>query len=283
MAKQGGKKEPKKDERQMLFDLQSGKRRVVVKVVYAVLAVLMGLSLLLIAGPLPFGDIFGNEDATELAQDQNEERVERIEAKLAKDPNDATLLLNLTRAHTTAASSLVDEVAEGQLVLTPEARQEYEAAASSWDEYVQATDKPNSGTAQQMSNTFLQLAETAIDLESAERNIVAAAEAQQIVAEQRPSIGAFGTLAIYTLFTGDDAAAKEANEEAKKFATSKFEREQLDTQFEETEKRAKEFQKELAREERLQKAFQEGQSQGGSSTGTAPQNPFQLGGATLSE
>lgn len=283
MAQKGGKKEPKKDERQMLFDLQSGKRRVVVKVVYAVLAVLMGLSLLLIAGPLPFGDIFGNEDAREVAKEQNEERVQRIEAKLAKDPADATLLLNLTRAQISAAANLVEEVGEGQLVLTPEARQEYEAAASSWDEYVQATDKPNSGTAQQMSNTFLQLAETATTLESAQRNIVAAAEAQKIVAEQRPSIGAFGTLAIYTLFTGDDTAAIEANEEAKKFATSKFEREQLEKQFEETEKRAEEFQKELAREERLQKAFQEGEEQGGGTPGAAPQNPFGLGGATLSE
>lgn len=278
MAKNGGKK----DEHRMLFDLR-GRRRNVVKVVYAVLAVLMGLSLLLIAGPLPFGDIFGAEDATEIAKEQNEERVERIEAKLAKDPDDPALLLNLTRAHVTAAGNLVEEVAPEQLALTPEARQEYEAAASSWDEYLEATDQPNAGTAQQMANTFLQLAETATSLEDSERNIAAAAEAQRIVAEELPSIGALGTLAIYTTFTFDYEAARRANEEAKKFATSKFEREQLDNQLEETEKRAKQFEKELQREERLQKQFEEGQAQGEVPGGGAAQNPLGLGGATLSE
>ena len=280
MAKQGGKK----DEHKMLFDLQSGRRRVVIKVVYAVLAVLMALSLLLIAGPLPFGDIFGGEDAREVAQDQNEERIERIEVKLAKDPQDPALLLGLTKAHLTAAGSLVEEVGPEQLALTPESRQEYEQAASRWDEYVEVTDKPNSGTAQQMSNTFLQLAETSTSLQDAERNIAAAAEAQRIVAEQRPSIGALGTLAIYTLFNLEYDEAKQVNEEAKKFANSKFEREQLDNQFEETEKRAKAFQKELEKEERLQKAFNESQKQGeAQGGGGAVQNPFGLGGATLSE
>lgn len=281
MAKQGGKK----DEHRMLFDLR-GKRRNVVKVVYAILAVLMGLSLLLIAGPLPFGDIFGNEDATEIAREQNEERVERIEAKLAKSPDDANLLLNLTRAHISAAGTLVEEVAPEQVALTPEARQEYERAASTWDEYVEATDEPNIGTAQQMSNTFLQLAETATSLEDSERNIVAAAEAQEIVADRRPSIGALGTLALFTTFTFDYAAAERINDEAMKFATSKFEREQLQNQFDEAKKRAEDYEKELRREERLQKQFSESQQQG--AEGKAPSgggaiNPFGTGGTTLSE
>jgi hypothetical protein len=283
MAKQGGKK----DEHKMLFDLRGGKRGAVVKVVYAVLAVLMGLSLLLIAGPLPFGDIFGGEDAQEIAQDQNEERVERIEVKLAKDPQDPALLLNLTRAHLTAAGNLVQEVAPEQIALTPESRQEYEQAASTWDEYLKATDEPNTGTAQQMSNTFLQLAETAVNSEDSERNIQAAAEAQKIVADQRPTLGSLGTLAIYTLFTFDYAGAKRINEEAKKFAASKFEREQLETQFGETEKRAKEFEKTLQEEEQIKKSLQENQgqaqNQGQGEAGAQPSNPFGLGGATLSE
>lgn len=282
MAKQGGKK----DEHKMLFDLRGGKRGMVVKVVYAVLAVLMGLSLLLIAGPLPFGDIFGNEDATELAQEQNEERIERIEVKLAKDPEDPALLLNLTKAHLAAGATLVEEVGPEQLALTPESRQEYEQAASSWDEYLEATDEPNAGAAQQMANTFLQLAETATSLQDSERGIVAAAEAQKIVADKLPSIGSLGTLALYTLFTFDYDAAKRYNEEAKKFATSKFEREQLDTQHQEAEKRARAYEKELRKEERLQKAFQESQSKGENAQGpegTVPQNPFGLGGTTLSE
>ncbi len=280
MAKQGGNK----DEHRMLFDLR-GKRRNVVKVVYAILAVLMGLSLLLIAGPLPFGDIFGNEDAREIAKEQNEERVERIEAKLAKNPDDANLLLNLTRAHITAAGNLVEEVAPEQLALTPESRQEYERAASTWDEYLEATDEPNVGTAQQMSNTFLQLAETATNLQDSERNIVAAAEAQEIVADRRPSIGALGTLALFTTFTFDYAGAERINDEAMKFATSKIEREQLQNQFDEAKKRAEKYEKELRREERLQKQFRESQqgAEGKAPGGSGAINPFGIGGTTLSE
>lgn len=278
MAKQGGKK----DEHRMLFDLR-GRRRNVIKVVYAILAVLMGLSLLLIAGPLPFGDIFGSEDAREVAEERNEERIERIEVKLAQDPGDPALLLNLTKAHLAAADNLVVEVAPEQFALTPESRQEYEQAASTWDEYLEAADKPNTGTAQRMSNTYLQLAETSNSLEDAERNMQAAADAQRIVAEQSPSIGSLGTLAIYTTFTFDYEAAKRFSEEAQKFATSKFERQQLENQLEETEKRAKAFEKELRREEQLQKAVSEGGQGSGQAGGTAPENPFGLGGATLSE
>lgn len=279
MAKQGGKK----DEHKMLFDLRGGKRGAVVKVVYAVLAVLMGVSLLLIAGPLPFGDIFGGEDAQELAQDQSQERIERIEVKLAKDAEDPALLLNLTRAHLAAASSYVEEVAPEQVAVTPEARQQFEQAASSWDEYVAVTNEPSIGTAQQMANTFLQLAESSPSLESAEENMVAAAEAQRIVADRRPSIGSLGTLALYTAFTFDYGQAKEYNEEAMKFANTKIEREQLENQFEETEKRAKELEKEIQREERLQKAVENGQTQQQGGGGETQPNPFGFGGGSLSE
>ncbi len=278
MAKKGGKQ----DQHQMLFDLR-GRRRNVVKVVYAVLAVLMGVSLLLVAGPLPFGDIFGGEDATELAQKQNQERIERLEVKLAKEPEDPALLLNLTKAHLTAGDNLVEQVGPEQFALTPEARQEYEQAASRWAELVEATPEPNVGTAQRMSNTFLQLAETATNMRDSERNIIAAVEAQRIVAEQRPSIGSLGTLAIYALFTPDTEAAKEANEEAKKFATSKFERQQLDTRFEETERRASEFKRELRREQQLEKEFREGQAGAEAPGGVAPVNPLGIGGGALSE
>lgn len=276
MADKGGKKE----ERQMLFDLR-GRRRNVVKVVYAILAVLMALSLLLIAGPLPFGDIFGAQDSAELAREQNEERVERIEVKLKQSPDDPALLLNLTRAHLTSAANLVEEVGPEQIALTPESRQEFEQAASAWDEYVEATGQPNAGTAQQMANTFLQLAETSTNLEDASRNITAAAEAQQIVADKLPSLGSLATLALYTVFTGDYAKAQKINEEAAELATSKFQRQQVENQFEETEKRAKAFQKELEEEKKLEKTLQESQSEIDGEGNTV--NPFGLGGGSLSE
>ena len=48
-----------KDQRRMVFDIR-GRRKNVVKVVYAALAILMGASLILVAGPgINFGSLFG--------------------------------------------------------------------------------------------------------------------------------------------------------------------------------------------------------------------------------
>lgn len=268
MAKKGGKK----DEHQMLFDLR-GKRRNVVKVVYAVLALLMGLSLLLVAGPLPFGDIFGGQDARELAREQSEERIERIEVKLKQDPENAQLLGNLLTAQVQAGNNEVEEVAPGQIAVTTEALQQYEQAASTWDEYMAATDEPSANVAQQAAGIFFSLAENARGAEAASRNIDAWAEAQRVVAEQRPSLGSLSTLALYLPYTSDFAGARKAAQEAKQFATSRFQRQQLEQQLEQTEKAGREFQKQLKEEKAAQKQANESAQSGGEFV-----NPFSLGG-----
>ena len=83
------------DERRMVFDIR-GRRRVAVKVVYAVLAVLMGASLFLVVGPVNIGELFneGSSSSSEAAK-QFEQQAERIERKLAKDPDNPALLLDL--------------------------------------------------------------------------------------------------------------------------------------------------------------------------------------------
>ncbi len=274
-----------KDEHRMLFDIR-GKRRNVVKVVYGVLALLMGLSLLLVAGPLPFGDIFGAKDATEEAREQFEDQAKRIEVKLAKDPQNPDLLLNLTRAHVSAGSSLAETNPEtGEIALTVDSREQYEQASSVWSEYLEATEKPSAGAAQLMSNTLVSLAEVSAGSEGV-ANMAAAAEAQKIVADQRPSINSLSTLALYTLYTFDYAKAERVLEEAKKLATSKVQREQLDQQFEEVRKIAKRVQKGLAAEKSFEKAAQEGK--GGAQSGGGGQplgSPFGsgVGGTTLNE
>jgi hypothetical protein len=277
MAKKGGKK----DEHRMLFDLQ-GRRRNVIKVVYAVLAVLMGLSLLLIAGPLPFGDIFGAEDAQEIAREQADEREERIQVKLAKNPNDPVLLASLTRAQLAAASSLSEENPEtGQVLPTTEGVQQLERAASSWEEYLEATDEPSPNLAASMARSLFTLAEFANSGVEIEANVDAATEAQQMFADKRPNLGSLGTLALFYALSFDYPKAKEVSEEAKKFATSKFQREQLDRQLEENEKRAKEFQKQFEEEAQLNKQLQENQQKaeteggsGGGEGGAGFANPF---------
>lgn len=273
-----------KDEHRMLFDIR-GKRKNVVKVVYGVLALLMGLSLLLVAGPLPFGDIFGTQDAVEQANEQFEDQAERIEVKLKKDPNNPELMVALLRARVNAGNNLAEiNPQTGETALTVEGREQYAQASSVWSEYLKATDEPSPNLAQVMAGTLFSLAQTSRSSAEAEANIVAAAEAQKIFAEARPSIGTLSTQAFYTLYAFDYKAAEAALEEAKKFATSKFQRQQLENQFEEIRKQAKKFEEQVEEEKTLEKAVQEGEAgQGGE--GGAIENPFGggIGGTTLSE
>jgi len=232
-------------ERRMVFDT-GGRRRGVVKVVYAVLAVLMGLSLLLVVGPAPLQDIFGIEDSVSNAADQFEEQAERTEQKLKKDPQDEALLLSLTRARINAGNSLaVANPETGEIGYTPEARQQLEGASEAWSKYLKATDEPNAGGAQVVAQAQFALAQTSRTGAEAKANLRAAAKAQQIVAEARPSIGSLSTLAIYRYFSFDYEGAAEARKEAATYANTKFERENLGNELDQVSKRAQEFEKQL--------------------------------------
>jgi hypothetical protein len=258
-------------ERRMVFDT-GGRRRGVVKVVYAVLAVLMGLSLLLVVGPAPLQEIFGIKDEVSRAADQFEEQAEKAEQKLKKDPQDSALLLSLTRARINAGNSLVEGNPEtGEVAYTPEALQQLQAASESWSRYLKSTDEPNSSGAQVAAQALFALAQTSRTNPEIVLNVRAAAKAQQIVAEARPSIGSLSTLAIYRLYSFDFKGAAEAQKEAKPFATTKFERENLDNELEQIDKRAHEFQKQVAEGEKEAKKARE---KGGPAVGNPLENPL---------
>lgn len=237
----------KKDgERRMVFDT-GGRRRGVVKVVYAILAVLMGFSLLLVVGPAPLQELFGISNTVSSAAQQFEEQAERAEVKLKKDPQNADLLLKLTRAQINAGNALVESNPEtGEIAYTPEAVQQLQAASETWSKYLKAADEPNPAGAQVAAQALFSLAQTARTGAEAELNVRAAADAQQIVAEARPSLGSLSTLAIYRYYSFDFKGAEEARKEATAFATTKFERENLGNELDQVAKRGHEFQKQLA-------------------------------------
>jgi DNA replication protein DnaD len=258
----------------MLFDLR-GKRRNVVKVVYAVLALLMGLSLILLANPFGFGGGGGGGDAAEAY----EEQTERIESRLAKEPANADLLLNLTRAQINTAYALSETSQTGEVALTVEGRQELQKASATWDEYLEATEEPRSSGAILASQALFQLAQTSRGTLEARNNVTAAAEAQRIVAEQQPNLGTLSNLSFYELYAGEFKTAEETLAEAKKFTTSKFERRQLENQYNEIEKTAREFQQQVKEAEKASK-------EGAQERATNPEsfeNPLGIGGGGLSE
>ena len=260
-----------KDEHRMLFDIR-GRRKNVVKVVYGILALLMGLSLLLVVGPAPLADLFGTQNEISNAAKQYEEQAERIEVKLVKNPDDADLLLNLTRARVNAANQLSEQnPTSGAVTLTVDGRQQLEQASSSWADYLKATDEPSGNLALIMSNSLYSLASTSSTGPEAEANINAAAEAQKILAEQRPSVNSLTTLALYTLYTFDYAAAEKAKEEAEGLAISKAQREEIAEQYKAVVKSAKEFEKEQAERKKLEKELP---NQGGQGGQESLENPF---------
>ncbi len=255
----------------MLFDLRSGRRGSMVKVVYAVLAILMGASLFLTVGPFSISEIFNSGGGAGNAAEPYEEQAERIEVKLKKDPQNPDLLLALTRAEINAGNAGTTVEASGARTLSTEALEAYQNADQAWSDYLKATDEPSAGLALVVAPMQLTLAELSRSYPEAETRIDTAADAQKIVAEDRPSVNSLSTLSFYTYFTGDFEAADKARNEAKGLANSTAERKAIDKQLDEYEKNAKSYLKAKAKAEKEQK------SSGGSSGG-AVENPF--GGGT---
>jgi hypothetical protein len=267
------------DEHRMVFDIR-GKRRAVVKVVYAILALLMGLSLFLLAGP-GIGNLFNSGGESGNGAQVYEEQAARLERKLVKTPEDAALLSNLVRARLNAGNQLVEQSSEGQTVLTTETITQYQQASDAWTKYTKATNEPSAGTAALIVQPLVTLAETGGSVGDFEANIAAAAEAQEIVTQQRPSLNSWSTQAIYTYFTFDYPAAEKAEAEAIKLADSKSQRETLETQLAEYKKQAKKVQGEFKQQEAASK---QAQSAGGENAAKeALQNPLGGLGGSLGE
>jgi hypothetical protein len=268
-------------EHRMVFDIR-GRRKVAVKVVYAVLAVLMGASLFLVVGPLNVGELFNSTSSSGEAAKPFEEQAERLERKLRKDPEDPQLLMSLARAQVSAANSLLSLEPSGEDLA--KATQEYQLANNTWSEYLKAADEPNAGLAQLMAPALFALAESSRSYEQADARIETATEAQRIVAEQRPNLNSLSTLALYTYFSGDFAAAEKAEAEAKKMTKAKFEREQLEKQLKETKKSAVAFQKKLKEAEAATRAAAK-ENKGNPESFQSPSNPLSgaFGGGVTGE
>lgn len=262
-------------EHRMLFDIR-GRRRHVVKVVYAILAVLMAASLFLVTGAINLNSILGTASSSGSATKSLEEQAERIEAKLAKSPEDEDVLLNLTRTRVNIANTMITNGAGESQDGVEEVKQQLALASEDWSKYLKVADEPSPGLAIQVQPALFQLAELSTSGPEAMENLLAANEAQEIVAEARPNLNSLSTLAINQAFIQEFKAAEQSLEEATKFASNKFQRESLENQFEEIEKNAREFGRNLEAEEAAAKS----ESTGGGKEGGG--NPLSgLGGSPL--
>lgn len=238
----------------MVFDTR-GKRKHVIRVVYAILALLMGASLFLVVGPVNIGALLGNSSSSSSAAQALDEQAERIERRLAKSPKDEQLLLALTRAQISAGNAQIEPVAETEApTITNEARKEFETAWLTWNRYLkQAGDEPSATAAQLVAGTFFRLAESGPGIPAEiEENVAKAASAQRIAAEQQPSVGSLSSLAIYEYFSGDFVAGDKAMKQATAKATSKAEATNIEKQLTEYRKRAKKFKEGAKKAEKVE-------------------------------
>lgn len=236
----------------MVFDVR-GRRRHVVRVVYAILALLMGASLFLVVGPFNVGNLIGGSGGASSAGKIDQEQVQRIEEKLRREPESEALLLALTRAHILAGGALSEVNPEtGLPVPTPEALREYAGALETWTEYAKQTDKPNPATANAVAETYVKVAEFSGTVEESQANIEKAAETQRIAAHARPSLGSLSLLATYEYFAGNYAEGDKLSAEAAK-RTTKQEAKEVTQKLAETRARAQQYEKEVREFEKTEK------------------------------
>jgi hypothetical protein len=227
----------------MVFDVR-GRRKHVIRVVYAILAVLMAGSLFLVVGPVNLTELIGQGSSTSPSK-ALDEQAERLEHSLAKTPHDAGLLLALARTRVNAANTLVEVNPEGGApIVTPEAKHEYERGLDAWRAYrKQAGANASSSIATLIASASLTLAQQSTSYPEAFEHLEEAAASQRLVAEARPSLGSFATLAAYEYLAGRFGAAAEAGRKAESFANSKSQKKSVQKQLAAYRKQGKQIQK----------------------------------------
>jgi tetratricopeptide (TPR) repeat protein len=250
----------------MLFDL-SGKRRRVVQVVYATLAILMGGSLVLfgIGSDAPGGILdavgLGGSDSGS-SSPQYDDQIEDAESQLENDPENTTALLNLVRYHYLSAteSGIETNQETGVTSVSEDARQELEETVAAWERYLDTKPKrPNASAASSAAQAYVYL-----------QDADGAAAAQEIVAESQKTAAAYYQLALYRYADGQIKAGDEAGQLAVE-AADQADRKRIEQIVDQLGKQAREQKKQLEKQA-------EG---GGTGTGEQLQDPFgALGGGT---
>jgi tetratricopeptide (TPR) repeat protein len=194
----------------MLFDLRGRGRRNTIKVIYILLAFLMGGGLVLfgIGGNTSGGlvdAITGNGGGGDVGAKRFAKQEEQALATLRTNPKDEAAYVQLVRARVQLAGS-GDNYDPNTDSYNAKGKAQLRKASGSWDQYLALNPKDKeeeSRLASIMTGAFVALG----DLSSAVR-------AQEIVAETRDSPGAYSNLAVFAYQAGQtrkgDLAAQKA-------------------------------------------------------------------------
>jgi tetratricopeptide (TPR) repeat protein len=214
----------------VLFDLQSPRRRRVIRVTFGALAAVFAISFVFLGvgtgGGFSVGDLFGTGGGSDGASAFDED-IEAAQQRLAANPNDTATLAQLVQLQYSAANSQVDE--EGRI--SSDGIQDLQQSVEAWTRYQkQAGSNAAVGTALIAYQAYFVLAQADFSdaaaatsgadqlagLQSTVADLKGAGEAQQVVATARPSLGNWSKVAEAFYLAGDEAAAQRAIDEAKK-------------------------------------------------------------------
>jgi tetratricopeptide (TPR) repeat protein len=182
----------------MLFDLRGAGRRRVVKTVYITLAFLMGGGLVLFGigggGALSGGlvdAITNSSGGGDVGTQRFRDAEQKASAAARAHPNDAALWAAAARARFNLASA-GDNVDASTGNFTEDGKRELQAASRAWEEHLKlAGDKPDSRVASLMVQAYSVLGE-------ADKATVA----QEVIALDRNSVGAYTQLALLAYQAG---------------------------------------------------------------------------------
>jgi hypothetical protein len=220
----------------MLFDLQSGKRRTVIRVVYAALAALFLFGFVLfgigseVSGGL--GDVIGlGSNDTEEADPatQFDSQLDQAQKRLAQNPDDQDALLDVARYGFLAGNAVAPRDESTQQPVADEAARGYwNPALDAWERYLKTDPKEIDLTVAPQMVVIYQLLGDASG----------AAATQELIADAQPSLQAYGTLAFYEYSAGNIAAGDAASKKAVAEANGK-QKQQVQKQLDDIAKQAR--------------------------------------------
>ncbi len=276
----------------MLFDLQSPRRRRVVRVVFGGLALIFAISFVFLGvgtggGGFSFSDLFGGGGGS--SSTAFDDDIDNAQAKLAANPNDTATLATLVQLHYSAANANTDSNG----VPTDDGLQQLREAADTWNKYVKASKGNISPTAAVYAlNTFDLLAridfstarsdtstaEALTDVNAAVADWKSAAQAQQALITKQPqkaTSNSYATLAQYLYLAGDTKGGDQAAAQAK--AQKGADAATIDKQLQSVKQLGQQLQaaiKQLSKQQSQTQGATGGGATGGGATGGGAGNPL---------
>ena len=278
----------------MLFDLQSPRRRRVIRVTFGALAAIFAISFVFLGvgtggGGFSFSDLFGGGSSGSTANAFDDD-IKTAEQQIAVNPADTAALGRLVQLQYSAANANTDSNGAP----TSEGEQHLQEAADAWNKYVKVSKgNPNPSTAVYALNTFDLLArlnfaqarsdtstaDALTDVTAAVDSWKTAAQAQQILIAAQPNkatSNVYANLAQYLYLAGETQAGDQAVAMAKQGKGS--DASTLDQQFSSIKQLGQQLQTAIQQLTKQQQKSQGGAPGAGGAGGGNPLSGLGTGG-----